>query len=597
MRGRIAGSASVLFLVLVVSAGAPAAVCAAEDGERVAFYMACAEPDPGARARAMIGFLEEYPDGPWSDRVRTLLFGVAASGGWRESENRPADGSLQRAVEREAAAFLAEDGNDPDRVLIVAEAYLRSGVRAEEALALARRGGALAEESERPADIPLRSWGRMKRERIARSHYLAGLAEVSRDDYDAAAESFRLAEDVFRSDPRFREEYARALVALGRVGMRPEDLLDERTAAMEAIGAEDATERIENFERYLLLHPDGPKATEIGIRLVEDYLGTPAPNRGVALATRIAGETEDPEVLSALCFLLAESGQGTAEAVRLGARAKETLREWIQDPGTEASVLPDLNAAYLMIRDGYGWALFRDGRTGEALEELRAAAESDFPRVLYHYGAALLEAGKAFDAVDPLVRARDGGEEEAGPLLDRIVERDSALREEVEHRTTRAEAVRKRDALAEPDPRPAPDFSLVSLDGETVALEDLRGGAAVIVFWTTWCEPCREMLPHLQAVADEYRDRNVRFLTIDTDRDFWLVRPYLRDEKIGITTLLTAGEPDWEETARAFRLSALPTVYWIDEEGRIRFVSDEYDGNGHAFRNTIRWRLDRLLSR
>jgi len=591
MNGRIAGTAAILALVLAASAAAGGNV------EKVAFYDACGKPDPGARAGAMIEYLEKYPEGPRSDRVRALFFGVLASGGWKESKARPAEGTVRAALEREAPIFLGQEEEDPDRPLVVAEAYLRAGVRTAEARALALRGGVLAKEAERPTDTPLRSWGRMKKERTARSRYLTGLADMKKGDYAEAAESFRLAESVFRSDGRFREEYAEALAAAGRPGTTAEDLLDDRTAAMDAIGTADAAERIEKYESYLLLHPDGAKATEISIRLVEDYLNSPEPSRGVALATRVARGTEDPEVLSALCLLLAKAGHGTGEAVRMGARAKETLGEWIRDPRTDASALADLNAAYLMIRDGYGWALFRDGRIDEAREELRAAAKSDLPPVLHHYGAVLLEAGKEFDALDPLVRAWSGGVEEAKPLLDRIAAGDGALREEVEDRIGRAEAALRRKALAEPAPRPAPAFSLVGVEGETVSSEDLRGSPAVIAFWATWCEPCLEMLPHLRAAAEEYRAKGVRFLTVNTDRDFWLVRPFLRDEGIDLPTLLTAGETDWEETARDFRLSALPAVYWIDREGRIRFETEEFDGNGPAFRNILRWRTDRLLEK
>ena len=380
MNGRIAGAATILTLVLAVSAAA------AGNAEKVAFYEACGKTDPGARARAMIDYLEKYPEGPRSDRTRALFFGVLASGEWRESAESLPEGAVRIALEREAPLFLAREKDDPDRLLVVAEAYLRAGVRTDEARALALRGGVLAKEAERPADVPLRSWGRMKRERTARSHYLTGLADKMLGNDEEAAKSFRLAEKVFRSDGRFREEYAEVLAAAGRPGTTAEDLLDDRTAAMDAIGTADQTERIEKFERYLLLHPDGAKATEIAIRLVEDYLNTPTPSRGVALATRLAGETEDPEVLSALCLLLAKEGRGTEEAIRMGARARETLGEWIRDPRTDAAALPDLNAAYLMIRDAYGWALFRGGRIDEAREELRAAAESDLPPVLHHYG-------------------------------------------------------------------------------------------------------------------------------------------------------------------------------------------------------------------
>lgn len=69
-------------------------------------------------------------------------------------------------------------------------------------------------------------------------------------------------------------------------------------------------------------------------------------------------------------------------------------------------------------------------------------------------------------------------------------------------------------AWAEPDgpaaPRPgqlpgtaAPDVELTLLDGSQVALRDLQGSVVLVNFWASWCEPCRNEMPVLQALHDE----------------------------------------------------------------------------------------------
>lgn len=63
--------------------------------------------------------------------------------------------------------------------------------------------------------------------------------------------------------------------------------------------------------------------------------------------------------------------------------------------------------------------------------------------------------------------------------------------------------------------RPAPSFDLPSLDDRDrrIGLEDLAGTPAVLNFWASWCEPCRDEAPELARVAQRFTD--VRFLGIN----------------------------------------------------------------------------------
>jgi thiol-disulfide isomerase/thioredoxin len=449
---------------------------------------------------------------------------------------------------------------------------------------------------ERPADTPLASWGRIKKERIARSNYLAGLAQAAAGEAAAAAESFGRAEPVFRSDARFREEYARALEAAGG-SKGAEPAVDERDAAMEAMRAPSPEEKIAAFEDFLRRFPAGDRALEIRIRLVEELSKSPArKGEAIAVAEAAAAGSEDPEVLSALALLLAEAGVGTERAVVYGGRAVNIVEKVVRDPATDAADLPAIHADLLLVRDAYGWALLKDGRAREAVEQLKKASESEYHEVKYHYGAALLAAGDSFGACGPLTDAALGGSEEAWAAIEKIRAGDSALRAHVDDLLGRGEEGLRRKKLAEEKAWAAPEFSLVSLDGNVVSAESLRGNVAVLAFWATWCEPCREELPLLQRVADSYQGKGVRFLGVNTDRDMWVVRPFLDDLGVRIETVLTVGEADWEEKARAFRVGAIPALLVIDREGNVRYTESGYDGSGRMFEKALSWRIDELLS-
>lgn len=54
--------------------------------------------------------------------------------------------------------------------------------------------------------------------------------------------------------------------------------------------------------------------------------------------------------------------------------------------------------------------------------------------------------------------------------------------------------------------RPAPDFTLSTFDGEEVSLSDFRGQSVVINFWSSWCPPCRDEAPMLNAFHSETRE-------------------------------------------------------------------------------------------
>jgi cytochrome c biogenesis protein CcmG, thiol:disulfide interchange protein DsbE len=120
--------------------------------------------------------------------------------------------------------------------------------------------------------------------------------------------------------------------------------------------------------------------------------------------------------------------------------------------------------------------------------------------------------------------------------------------------------------------RPAPDFALPGLDGGTITLSDYRGKVVLVNFWGTWCEPCKEETPALQAAYQELRGRGLEIIGVNlysqetageqAVRDF--ITPY------GVTypiALDTSGE-----IARSFQISPIPVSYFVDPSGNIRFV-------------------------
>jgi cytochrome c biogenesis protein CcmG/thiol:disulfide interchange protein DsbE len=114
---------------------------------------------------------------------------------------------------------------------------------------------------------------------------------------------------------------------------------------------------------------------------------------------------------------------------------------------------------------------------------------------------------------------------------------------------------------------PAPDFSLATLDGETVTLSELRGRPVVLNFWATWCDPCRREMPALQATAELFADE-VIILGIDEGESASVVKNFVTEYGITYPILLDENFA----TGDRFNVRGMPTTFFIDGEGIIRHL-------------------------
>ena len=112
---------------------------------------------------------------------------------------------------------------------------------------------------------------------------------------------------------------------------------------------------------------------------------------------------------------------------------------------------------------------------------------------------------------------------------------------------------------------PAPEFVLPDASGKLVSLKDFRGKPLVIHFWATWCPYCKKVQPGLQALANDYQDREMVLLGISFREDQGATpQAVLVSRGFSFSTLLGG-----DEVAEMYGVRGTPTTVFIDRRGVI----------------------------
>lgn len=130
---------------------------------------------------------------------------------------------------------------------------------------------------------------------------------------------------------------------------------------------------------------------------------------------------------------------------------------------------------------------------------------------------------------------------------------------------------------------PAPQFEWNAPDGRTLRLGDLRSKTLVVTYWATWCVPCRQEMPALDAAARA--DTELVVLGVDLEEDGSAVRAFFD------RYALTAIEPLLDTDGATFQrwgVFTLPTTFFIDRDGTIQHLVVGGPMSADAIKTAIR---------
>ena len=119
---------------------------------------------------------------------------------------------------------------------------------------------------------------------------------------------------------------------------------------------------------------------------------------------------------------------------------------------------------------------------------------------------------------------------------------------------------------------PAPDFTLKSLEGSNLRLEEYRGQVVLINFWATWCGPCRQEMPILDRLHQRYEDTGFAVLGVNVEGAAGPAQNLVDQTGVSFPVLIDEGQ----KVSEAYHLEAMPSTYVVDRDGNVRYVHRGY---------------------
>ena len=132
---------------------------------------------------------------------------------------------------------------------------------------------------------------------------------------------------------------------------------------------------------------------------------------------------------------------------------------------------------------------------------------------------------------------------------------------------------------------PAPNFTLKSLSGKNLKLSELSGNVVLINFWASWCGPCLQEMPLLNAIHKKYEPLGFTVLGVNVEENSDNARAFLAERGVDFPILLDT----MNQVSKMYDVVAMPTTVVVDRDGNMRFLHKGYkSGDEKQYRKMVK---------
>lgn len=114
--------------------------------------------------------------------------------------------------------------------------------------------------------------------------------------------------------------------------------------------------------------------------------------------------------------------------------------------------------------------------------------------------------------------------------------------------------------------KPAPDFTVTTLSGESITLSDLKGRRVILDFWATWCPPCIAEIPHFVQLSNEFHPQELFLIGISSE-DVATLQSFRNEHNMNYPVASADLNP-----SPYGDIQAIPTTFFLDKNGIIQQV-------------------------